>query len=419
MTINGFLFDVDAAHKMSSNLRDAERSARARVEQALGRKLASTDTGGISAKDLELRLFRELRAPVMYRSRLTRKPSLGIDAMRAYAASARPELAEFAIAELERRRARKVRVTYIDRVLGRLAHDGRVHASYKTYGTVTGRWSASDPNLFNLPSVRNDPTVIWGVDDAGERIQVGGGIRSLYIAPSGYTLVNLDFGQLEFRIAAYASGDANMIRACEAGDIHSANAELVWGAAFRDADKPTRKALRALAKNFGFAIAYGAEAPTLWANLRANGQDVTLQAVQAALRKLRSAFTTYYRWQDARLRECIRRGYTDTALLGRRRWTGHTPQPTEVMNFVVQGGGAEVVTRKICKIDDEIHRLHLNAKPVCSVYDSFVVEVSQAHAAEYTELAKRVCAEPVTISTSGKDLQAVFPIDIDSSPRWS
>jgi DNA polymerase-1 len=419
LSLNGFLYDVQAAEAMSNSLHAAESDARARVEKAVGRPLKRTDTGGISGKDLHQALFKELRAPVMYRSNLTKKASLGIDAMRAYAACGRDDLQQFAVAELERRRANKVRRTYIDKVLRKLTPDRRVHATYKNYGTLTGRFSCSDPNLQNLPSVRNDPTIVWAKDTEGSSYIVSGGIRSLYIARPGYTLCSFDFGQLEFRVAAYASGDENMIRACETGDIHSANAELVWGDGWLTADKKLRKELRALAKNFGFAIAYGAEAKTLYANIIANGQKVQLQAVQAALRKLKGAFTTYYRWQDQRLLACIRNGWTDTPLLGRQRWTGHTPSGPEVMNHPIQGGGAEVVTRKLCKLDDEIARLHLPAYPVAMVHDSFTAEVQDSAIDDYQELVARICAEPVIFSSSGRALEAVFPIDYSIGKKWS
>jgi DNA polymerase I-like protein with 3'-5' exonuclease and polymerase domains len=77
--------------------------------------------------------------------------------------------------------------------------------------------------------------------------------------------VAFDFSQLEMRIAAYWSGDPTMMAACEATDMHAANAALIWPDEFRtkEEDKEVYKKLRDMAKQCGFAIAYGAGALTV------------------------------------------------------------------------------------------------------------------------------------------------------------
>lgn len=419
MTMAGFAYDVEAAQAMREKLLDMERHARAKVEEAVGRKLRMTKTGGISTADLHQAVFKEMRAPVLYRSGITKTPSLGVHAMRAYAGSARPEIAAFAIAELERKRAAKLRATYIDKVLRDIDDRRRVFANWRTTGTVSGRWSSQKPNLQQLPRKTSDPTIVWGKDDRGEDYVVSGGIRSLYIAPPGYKIVAFDFKQLEFRIAAHISGDPNMLRVCEASDIHAVNAELVWGDAFRHGSKKLRYELRQIAKNFGFAICYLAEAPTVYANIIANGQTADFAVIEAAIRELRKQFKVYFRWQHQRLLEIMGTGYGYSPLWGRRRYLSYTPRPTECANHHVQSAAADVFSEKLVAINDELLRRRFPGRLIAAVHDSGVAEVRADLVSDYQALVEAELAKEIIFTSSGKPLAAKFGIDWAIGSTWS
>lgn len=72
-------------------------------------------------------------------------------------------------------------------------HKHRIHPSFKLHGTVTGRLSCEHPNLQQVPR--------------DERI------RSLIMAPPGWTLVEADLSQIELRIAAELAQERNMLHA--------------------------------------------------------------------------------------------------------------------------------------------------------------------------------------------------------------
>lgn len=413
MAIRGFKYDVDRAHEYINLLKQKEQEARAKLEAAVNRPLKSTSTGGVSTKDLELAVFKELRAPVLFRSNKTKKPALDINALRGYIALPDQRLVDFAMAEIERRSARKVRKTYIENVLRDISLAGRIHSTFKIYGAVTGRWSSAGPNLQNLPSVKHDPTVVMKDDVAI------GGIRSLYVAPENYKIVTLDFAQLEWRIAAYASGDPNMIKACQIGDIHKVNAELIWGEHFLNAPKEKQKKLRSLAKNFVFAICYGANSATVLANILANGESVSFETVDRSLKTLKGKLTTYYRWQDQRLRDAMVTGQTTTPIMHRRKWTGHEVNSiaNEIMNFPIQGGAAEIVNQKFTAIDDEISSRKIRAYPLGAVHDSLVSEVHDDDVQKYLDLVTEVCHTEVLFPET--NLKGVFPIEVTTDIRWS
>ncbi|UGO52750.1 putative DNA polymerase I [Serratia phage vB_SmaS_Opt-155] len=124
-----------------------------------------------------------------------------------------------------------------------------MYPTFKVAGTVTGRPSCADPNLQQVP---RDPH-----------------IRSLIGAPPGYTHFELDYSQMELRIAAAISGEPNMLRIFRSGgDIHDSTYEMVFGMTPEKAvehikDPGERKAQlkeerkKAKAVNFGFIYGMG------------------------------------------------------------------------------------------------------------------------------------------------------------------
>jgi DNA polymerase-1 len=407
MSQRGFAFDVPRSLQMAAYLRGLESAALARAEKAVGRPLRLGKSGGLSTNDLQEAFFRDLRAPIYFRSELTGKPSLNVDAMRGYAACAREELRELAVALLQHRSARITRATFIEGVA--VSPAGRVHPSWLNYGTVSGRFASQAPNLMNLPRRENDPT-------SGE---FPGGIRSLYGAAPGYRLVTFDGAQIEMRIAAYASGDPVMIEACEGGDLHDNNATLIFGESFTSLPPgPERKAIRTMAKSAGFAVAYLAEAETVYTRIIASGGQVKLRAVEAMLRKLRDRFGRYYEWQGVRLLDCIRTGYTTSPILGRRRWLGHDPSPPECANFPIQSGAADVMNERLPMIVDELQAASPRSGLVAQVHDSGNFEVAEDDVDASLAIIRAVMGEKIAIASSGNVLQMVIPIEAEVSQRW-
>jgi DNA polymerase I len=406
MQINGFAFDADRARQLSVELRDLETSARTKAETAVGHPIRSTKTGGFAIKgpgSLPDAFFNDLRAPIYFRSTLTGNPSIDVNALRVYATSHDPQLRQLATAIIEWRNARKIRSTYIDNI--HIGLDGRIHPTWLNYGAVSGRWACQHPNLMNLPTQRKDPT--------------SSGVRSLYVAPPGYNLVTFDAKQLEMRVAAYASGDEAMILACNTEDMHAANAEIIFGEAFKNADPKVRKAWRTMAKSAGFAVCYLAEADTVYTRLVAEGVSITMRQVEALLRRLKKGFQQYYAWQSARLSEAIRTGYTDTPLLGRIRYLGHDPEPPACANFPIQGGAADLMNTQLPILVDELFRRSPDSIIVAQVHDSAVFQVPSRESNLVADTMCEVFEQPILISSSGRDLVARFPIDVEISERWS
>jgi DNA polymerase-1 len=421
MQIAGFAFDQDRARQLSDHLYRCERAAREAVCQA-----TCADINPMSPNQLLWAFQERLHAPIYFRSALTGRPSLGVDTMRAYAASHNPLLREAALAVLEFRRAKKLRKTYIDNVC--VGSDGRVHPTWLNYGTVSGRFACQGPNLMNLPTAARDPTADLG------------GIRSLYIAPPGHKLIYFDYSQLEIRIAAYSSGDPNMIAACETADVHSANAEALFSARFKGDDYRALKKLckhgtpteaderlfrqleyyRRCAKESTFAVCYGAAEATVFARMMANGVETTMREVELMLRALHNRYAHYYRWQARRLSDTIRTGFVESPILGRRRYVGHDPDATLVMNHPIQSGAADIENDKLIEIVDTFGVMGLwgRIRLIAQVHDSNVFEVPDSLVDTAVQTIQVVCGKPVTIASSGSPLQCVLPIELEVLERW-
>jgi len=142
----------------------------------------------------------------------------------------------------------KILSTYVVGVLPRkFKYTGRLHGAFRPW-TNTGRLLSWGPNMQNLPSgvleVTLPPAIpdapasvkeacaLWGVstEEAHEILQepeyaeqiVVVDIRSTVEAGEGKVLICLDYDQLEVKLAAFLSNDADLIREINNGtDIHS------------------------------------------------------------------------------------------------------------------------------------------------------------------------------------------------------
>lgn len=119
--------------------------------------------------------------------------------------------------------------------------NGRIHSQFKQYGTVTGRFSSSEPNLQNIPA-------------HGEN---GARFREGFEAPEGFKVIVADYGQIELRVLAHYIGHGRLYDGFMAGiDAHTSTAAAVYGVRF----ELVTKEMRQVAKGLNFAIVYGAGA---------------------------------------------------------------------------------------------------------------------------------------------------------------
>lgn len=216
-------------------------------EQAI--QLAGRPFNLNSPKQLQEILFEELKIPVISKTP-TGQPST--------AEAVLQELAHdhtLPAIILEHRGLNKLVSTYIDALPKRECPvTGRVHTSYNQAIAATGRLSSSEPNLQNIPI----------------RSEEGRLIRTAFTAPPGYLLLAADYSQIELRIMAHLSADANLLTAFENDwDIHAATASEIFQVPLNDVTNEQRR--RSKAVNFG--LIYGMSAFGLARQLGIERQD--------------------------------------------------------------------------------------------------------------------------------------------------
>lgn len=140
----------------------------------------------------------------------------------------------------------KANGTFYEPYLKRSRLDGRIHPSFNTTRTNSGRLSSSDPNLQQVPRF-------------SEQYRV----KQVFVAPVGYKIVQFDYSQQELRLACHFSGQENMtkeyVEKGEDADVHSLTTSILFGISYEDAKKKENKPKRNIGKvtNFGFSYGMG------------------------------------------------------------------------------------------------------------------------------------------------------------------
>lgn len=137
---------------------------------------------------------------------------------------------------LDGRQASK-RAEYLHSWLQHVSTDGFIHTTYWPGRVVTGRLSSEAPNMQ----------------------QVTRSLKPAFIARDGHYVVELDYSQIELRVAAHIANEQNMIEAFKNGDdLHRLFAARISGKNPEDVEPDERQ--RAKAGNFGLLYmmsAYG------------------------------------------------------------------------------------------------------------------------------------------------------------------
>ena len=235
--------------------------------------------------------------------------------------------------------------SFIDGISTYTKTDGKLHVRLLQHRTSTGRFSGADPNMQNMPRGGTFP------------------VKKVFVSRwDGGSVMEADFAQLEFRVAAYLGQDKVAMDEVSTGfDVHAYTAKVI-----SDAGQPTS---RQDAKAHTFAPLYGA-----------SGYGRT--PAEAAYYK---QFTTKYygiaQWHSRLAKEAMNTGKIRTPS-GRefafpdvtRRRNGSVSHFTQIKNYPVQSfATADIVPIALLHIDKLL--VNLNSCIVNSVHDSIVIDV--------------------------------------------
>lgn len=263
---------------------------------------------------------------------------------------------------LKYRELQKLLSTYIDTIPEYVSKDGRLHAHFIQAGTTTGRFSASNPNLQNIPI----------------KTEKGKNIRNAFIASPGNVLISFDYSQIELRVAALLSQDSYFIQVFKDGkDIHTAVAMKVFGVKEGDVTHDMRR--RAKVINFG--ILYGMGVNALRANLGTDRKEA-----QIFYDNYFAQFPTIAAYLESIKNFAKEHGYTET-LFGRKRYFPGIRSPLPFMramaermatNAPIQGTAtADIIKIGMKNAYDDLEKAGIldKVRLVLQVHDELVYEV--------------------------------------------
>ncbi|HIK08765.1 MAG TPA: bifunctional 3'-5' exonuclease/DNA polymerase, partial [Oscillatoriaceae cyanobacterium M33_DOE_052] len=267
---------------------------------------------------------------------------------------------------LDYRHLSKITATFADS-LPKHIHPvtARIHPTYYQLGARSGRFSCRNPPLQTIPR------------DAAA--------RTCFVAAPGYRIVRADYSQIELRIVARLSGDAQMQRAYRRGeDLHRLTAALVTGKAIDAVSEEDRRLAKAI--NFGLIYGMGAAKLQSYAEMK-YGVTLSLEEAKAFRKRFFEVYTGVAEWHETIKRSYIRGTKQSRTLAGRRRrWAGK-PRLAELLNHPVQGLNADITKLALVKLNKVL--VGTGAKLICTVHDEILLESPVAKAKYISYLLRR------------------------------
>lgn len=344
-----------------------------------------------SPKQLSEVLFAELDIPTVN----LKRTKTGVSTASSELEKLKDEYPIVALVEQYRERT-KLKSTYLD-VLPRLVDsESRVHTTFGQATAATGRLSSTDPNLQNIP-IRSE----WG-----ERI------RSAFVASPGNLLVGADYSQIELRVAAHLSDDAEMCAAFRRGeDIHRRTASLVYDVS----PESVTDDMRRKAKAFNFGIIYGMGAYGL-----SQSAGMTRDEAGKFIQEYLEHFSGIRAFMESMRAFALEKGYVETEL-GRRRFLPEIASDNHqvaasaermAINMPVQGLEADIVKLSMIAVDSFIReRFSGKATLLLQIHDELIFEVDESVASVFAHEVKN-------IMESVYALRVPLVVDVSVGKHW-
>jgi DNA polymerase-1 len=347
-------------------------------------------------------LFDELKMPVRGRTGVTNAPSTDQESLEKLAALDHPGSA-LPRKILEHRQISKLKGTYVDALPGMVnPRTGRVHASFNQTVTVTGRLSASDPNLQNIPVRR----------------EMGQQIRQAFIPQEGWLLLCADYSQIELRLLAHFCADEELLRAfAEDRDVHTAVAAQIFAVPEAEVTSSQRR----MAKTVNFGVVYGISAPGLAQRLHIKRDEAS-----AFINDYFKRYPKVEEYQAGVLTRARQTGQVGT-LLGRRRQFDPTairpfssPQnrnqaEREAINMEVQGSAADLIKLAMLHVHRRLRGEGWKARMLLQIHDELVFEAPPEELKGLASLVRQEMTAPVERALG---LHVRLAVDLAAGPNW-
>jgi len=322
-----------------------------------------------SNKHLSLLLYNVIGLEVIKKTKKTGSPSVDSEVLEKFENSH-----IFCKKLIEYRKLEKLYSTYIENLDNYIAKDGRVHPDYYIHGTVTGRLSARNPNVLNIPRV----------DSGGKEI------RDLYCAPKGYILIEADYAQIEMRVMAWYANDKTLIKSINSGiDIHRAVAAEVFNCEPEEVTKKQRQSIKSL--NFG--LIYGRGAKSISEEL-----GWSMKKTQKFIQKYFKRFSGIEYFINRQKRFAKKYGYVES-FFGRVRHLPNINSPDmylraeaerQAVNAPIQSTASDLTLFSAIKLNNYFKKNNIDAHIINIIYDSILTECREDLVDEVIKIKKKI-----------------------------
>lgn len=337
-----------------------------------------------SSKDLGNYLIDYLGLPVVKRSPKTGKPSFDKYAMEEYDTflQAMDNPAAKLITEY-RGWQKAVSSLYIP-LLKKRGPDGRVRTNFNQHGTVTGRLSANDPNLQQVP--RSSPKV-WNGD-----------AKACFVAGEqypDYCVYGWDYSQVELRLAAAYGQEETLLAEFrkDSADPFRVLTPLIFHGQYSDD-------LRHKTKNgFVYPSLYGAGLSKVALCL-----GITNEEAQPLYQRYKDSIPGIFHIAEQVKQLVMQQGYV-SYWDGRRRHIRNKDEVhTRAWNSVLQGGAAQLMKKAVLRC---FEFASADCIPLLTVHDEITFLIKREAIPDYEPLVKKAMTDwpqfPVRFAIEGKE----------------
>lgn len=296
---------------------------------------------------------------------------------------------------LEYRGLTKLKSTYADGLAAFIGQDSKIHTSFHQTITATGRLSSTEPNLQNIPM----------------RMELGRRIRKVFVPQKGCIFMDADYSQIELRVLAHMSGDAQLIEAYQMDeDIHRITASKVFHTPFEEVTDLQRRNAKAV--NFG--IVYGISSFGL-----SQGLSISPKEAKVYIDEYFKTYPGIKGFLDKLVADAKKKGYCET-MFGRRRPVPELKSSNFMqrsfgervaMNSPIQGTAADIIKIAMVNVYDALKEKGLKSKLILQIHDELLIETRQ----EEVEAVREVLTNEMQNACS---LAVKLETDLHTGTDW-
>jgi len=358
MEINGARVDLDYSRKKYQELTEYSESVKTWAKQ--------TYNGVSISSNMQLvRLFENLGAEI---TELTPTGNKAVtkDQLKLLTITGSDEVKKLAEITLKQRKADKLANTYFLNFIDENIN-GFVHPSVKTLGARTSRMSIQNPALQTLP--KGDDTV-----------------RTAFIPKDeDHVIITSDLDQVEFRMFASLSDDPNLISLFNRADATGSDPFTEIGREiYNDPSMQRSDKRRNLIKGTVYGRLYGAGVAKQ--ALTAGVAEGQMRTVSDSLDTRFPGMATFQKQiEDAGMRRLRAEGQGYVYTWTGRRLPCDEDRVYSLLNYLIQGGAAEVFKSNLIKLD----QADLTELLIVPVHDEIVLNSPRKDADEIKQLVKQ------------------------------